>query len=108
MIYLDDKDIFKNLKDENGLSLCKVWFLTKLGKYSYNKKIANELNKVILTEVSPYKLVENEILLIGNTYAVGNGKGTVIYSPCRENTDIEGYKNGTRRITKKYEVSISE
>lgn len=103
MIYIDDT--FKELQDGNGLSLCKAWFLTKAG-YSYDKKIVKSFDKVKLNEVSQYKIINNEILLIGNTYVVGNGKGTIIYSPCRENEDVRNYLDGKSRINKKYEVTI--
>lgn len=104
MIYIDDT--FKDLKDENGLKLCKAWFLTFNGE-KYNKKLYKLLDFVNTRKVSIYKITQNDcILLLNKTYVVADGKGRIIYSPLRYNEDVRNYLDGKTNITEKYEVNI--
>lgn len=105
MIYITNKKLPDNFRNDNGLNLCKLWFYTFLGNDIDKNTIKKfDENCIILNEVNPYKLVENEIILIGNTYCVGDGYGNIKYCPYRKNEDTENYKKGNLRISKKYEV----
>ena len=104
MIYVTNKNLPKEYKNDCGLSLCKLWFATLWGEDITNiKKL--DISRIKITEIPQYKLVKNEILLIGNTYCVGDGFGNVIYCPYRENEDLIKFKEGWLQIKEKYEVT---
>lgn len=104
MIYITNKDLPKEFQNDNGLNLCKMWFYALKNDIDKNSFKKFNPDCIKLKEISQYKLTENEILLINNTYCVGDGFGNIRYSPCRENEDIRNYKLGKERITKKFEV----
>lgn len=104
MIYITNKNLPKEFQNDNGLNLCKMWFYSLKNDIDKNSFKKFNPDCIKLKEISQYKLTENEILLINNTYCVGDGFGNIRYSPCRENEDIRNFKLGKERITKKFEV----
>lgn len=106
MIYITNEKLPEKFRNDNGLNLCKMWFYSIYRDIDKNSFKKFDENCIELKEISPYKLVENEILLINNTYAVGDGFGSIRYCPSRNNEDIKNYKEGRTRITKKFEVII--
>lgn len=107
MLYITNEELPEKFRNDNGLNLCKLWFWTSQGhdiKSLKEKDLKFDDNFISLREVSQYRIVDKEILLLGNSYVVGDGLGNIIYSPCRNNSDIINYLEGNIGITKKFEV----
>ena len=94
------------------LQLCKLWFLCLYGNYDLPKKLTeipkDLLETVKLNRVNTCKLVDREILKIGNSWFVGDGFGNITYSPNRQNSDYLSYVSGDLPILEKYEVIIGD
>ena len=111
MIYITNDKLPENFRNDGGLNLCKLWFYTLMGHdiKDFKKDLKNFKDDFMtMEEVSQYRIVNQEILLLKNTYCVGNGLGNIVYSPCRLNEDVTRYLNGEIGITKKYEVTLKD
>ena len=110
MLYMNDKSLPDFLREDDGLSMCKVWFLTLYGCTLHDaienfQKLTEE--KLKIEEISAYKIPfpNGEILKINGKWNVGDGFGNVIYSPCRSTDGMQGYSDGQERIEQKYSVT---
>lgn len=111
MIYITNDKLPENFRNDNGLNLCKLWFYTLIGNdiKDFKRDLKNfDDSFMTMEEVSQYRIVNYEILLLNKTYCVGNGLGNIVYSPCRQNEDVSAYLNGNIGITKKYEVTLKD
>lgn len=109
MIYITNEKLPENFRNDKGLNLCKLWFYTLIGNdiKDFKKDLKNFKDDFMkMEEVSQYRIVTYEILLLNETYCVGNGLGNIVYSPCRVNNDVQQYLDGKIGITKKYEVTL--
>lgn len=108
MIYITNEKLPDEFKNDKGLNLCKMWFYALSHDIDKNSFKKFDPDCIKLEEISQYKMAANEILLINETYCVGDGFGNIRYSPCRENQDVKNYKEGKERITKKFEVKYEQ
>ena len=106
MLYITNEKLPERFRNDNGLNLCKLWFYAL--QHDIDRKALKKFDPdlVEIEEVSAYKIIQdgNEILLIGDSYFVGDGFGNPIYLPCKYNEDYEEYLAGNLRISKKFEV----
>lgn len=109
MLYINDKSLPDYLRNDDGLNLCKVWFLTLFGSSIHDaiedfQKLSEQ--KLDIQEISAYKIPfpNGEIIKINGKWHVGDGFGNVIYAPCRDQEGVQGYSDGHERIEKKYSV----
>ena len=110
MLYTNDRSLPDFLRDDNGLNLCKVWFLTYFGVPIHDaiedfEKLSKE--KLDIQEISAYKVPfpNGELIKMNGKWHVGDGFGNAIYAPCRDTDGANGYSDVQDRIEAKYSVT---